>query len=151
MNDDNHWHDLIQRHLAGMASPEETTTLEDALEKDADLRNLYLDYANLDNALEASAEAAKALQEATLESSQQSLQAAEKVSERMQEVTKMAAGIQDLLKIEEALAESLKGIATADAFLATLEDLRQHLASTDAFCNKLSRPRVIKFREQIAE
>ena len=64
MNDENDWHDLIQRHLAGMTSPEETTTLENALETDADLRRLYLDYANLDNALEAGAEAARALQEA---------------------------------------------------------------------------------------
>jgi hypothetical protein len=63
MNKENDWHDLIQKHLAGNASSEESLTLEKALEKDADLRRLYLDYANLDMALGASAEAAKALQE----------------------------------------------------------------------------------------
>ena len=63
MNDDTDWNDLTQRHLAGIASPEEATTLEEALKTDADLRSLYVDYANLDMALGASAEAAKALQE----------------------------------------------------------------------------------------
>jgi hypothetical protein len=64
MNDDNNWHDLIQRHLAGRVSAEEARTLEAALKADADLRALYLDYASLDMALGASAEAAEALQEA---------------------------------------------------------------------------------------
>jgi len=61
MNDDNDWHDLIQRHLTGTASPEEATTLEEVLKKDADLRGLYLNYANLDMALGARAEAAQEL------------------------------------------------------------------------------------------
>ena len=62
MNDDNDWHDLIQKHLAGMASSAEVTTLEKALETDSDLRSLYLDYANIDIALGSSAEAVKVLQ-----------------------------------------------------------------------------------------
>ncbi len=61
MNDDNNWHDLIQRHLTGTASPEEATTLEEVLKKDAELRSLYLNYANLDMALVARAEAAQEL------------------------------------------------------------------------------------------
>ena len=65
-NDHDHWHDLIQKQLAGIATPEESTELEQALEDDAKLRTLYLDYANLDMALESSAKAATALQEAQL-------------------------------------------------------------------------------------
>ena len=64
MNKDNHWHDLIQKHLGGIATQEESTALEKALETDSNLRSLYLDYANLDMALVSSAEAAKALQDA---------------------------------------------------------------------------------------
>ena len=60
----NGWHDLIQKHLAGIATPEEAAKLEQSLESDADLRSLYLDYANLDMALSDSAEAATALREA---------------------------------------------------------------------------------------
>jgi hypothetical protein len=58
------WHQLIQNHLAGLASEEESAELETALNEDAKLRALYLDYANLDMSLEASAQAATALQEA---------------------------------------------------------------------------------------
>ena len=64
MKENTDWNQLIQKHLAGMASEEETARLEHTLESDPDLRRLYLDYSNLDMALEASAEAAKALQEA---------------------------------------------------------------------------------------
>ena len=60
------WHDLIQKHFAGIATPEESAELEQALECDGELRTLYLDYANLDMALESSAKAASALQEAQL-------------------------------------------------------------------------------------
>jgi len=63
-NDD--WDDLIQKHLAGIATAEESARLGQALEDDAELRALYLDYANLDLALEATAKADTALQEAQL-------------------------------------------------------------------------------------
>lgn len=53
-----HWHDQIQRCLAGDATPEETAALQQALKDDAELRALYLDYLNLDVALGAAAEAA---------------------------------------------------------------------------------------------
>ncbi len=51
-----HWHDLIQNHLAGRTTPEEVLALQEALKTDAELRALYLDYMNLDVALEAMAE-----------------------------------------------------------------------------------------------
>ncbi len=49
------WHDIIQRHIAGTTTAEEATGLEAALTADAELRTLYLDYMNLDVALEAMA------------------------------------------------------------------------------------------------
>ncbi len=64
MNTD--WHQLIQDHLAGLASEEETRRLEMALLEDAELRTLYLDYSNLDMSLESGAKAAAALEEAKL-------------------------------------------------------------------------------------
>lgn len=51
-----HWHDAIQRYMAGSATREESEALQDALKNDAELRLLYLDYLNLDLALEAKAE-----------------------------------------------------------------------------------------------
>jgi hypothetical protein len=54
-------HDLIQRCIAGAASEEETAELQQALKNDAEFRALYLDYINLDLALEAKAEAIEEL------------------------------------------------------------------------------------------
>jgi len=52
------WHDLIQRWLAGTATEAEAAELQQALKTDDELRRLYLDYANLDGALEIAANVA---------------------------------------------------------------------------------------------
>ena len=54
----NHWHEQIQRYVDGQASAEEVAALQAALNENAELRALYLDYMNLDVALGAAAEAA---------------------------------------------------------------------------------------------
>ena len=53
----NHWHEQIQRYVDGQSSAEEAAALQAALNEDAALRALYLDYMNLDVALGAAAEA----------------------------------------------------------------------------------------------
>ena len=50
------WHDVIQRYISGSASREESERLQEALKDDAEVRLLYLDYLNLELALEAKAE-----------------------------------------------------------------------------------------------
>ncbi len=54
----NHWHEQIQRYVDGQAGAEEVAALQAALNEDAELRALYLDYVNLDVALGSAAEAA---------------------------------------------------------------------------------------------
>ncbi len=54
----NLWHEQIQRYLNGQTSAAEAAALQAALNQDAELRALYLDYINLDVALGAAAEAA---------------------------------------------------------------------------------------------
>ena len=49
------WHDIIQRWFAGTVTEAEAAELQEALKTDAELRALYLDYANLDAALEIAA------------------------------------------------------------------------------------------------
>ncbi|MBN1268786.1 MAG: MotA/TolQ/ExbB proton channel family protein [Kiritimatiellae bacterium] len=88
------------------------------------------------------------LRTATLESAQQSVAAAEKLAGRLEEVGRLAAGIEDLLRIQEAVTKGLEGIASSEEFRKTMQDLRGHLATTDAFCNRLSKPRVITLREE---
>lgn len=56
------WHDAMQRYLSGSATREESEALQEALKNDAELRALYLDYINLDLALEAKAEAIEDVQ-----------------------------------------------------------------------------------------
>ena len=53
-----HWHEQIQRYAGGQASAKEAAALQAALNENAELRALYLDYMNLDVALGAAAEAA---------------------------------------------------------------------------------------------
>ena len=58
MNTDD-WHDLIQRHMAGLLDDEEAAAFQDALKTEAELRKLYLHYMTLDVALESHASSAK--------------------------------------------------------------------------------------------
>ena len=53
MNND--WHAQIQCYMNGQAGAEEVAALQAALQADAGLRALYLDYMNLDAALGAAA------------------------------------------------------------------------------------------------
>jgi hypothetical protein len=94
---------------------------------------------------------AEELGAATMEGAKQSVEAAQKLGERMEEISRMAQSIQDLLKIEQALEKSLEGIAAAEEFQKTLQDIREHLATTDAFCDRLSKPRTITLQEEIGE
>ena len=57
--------ELIQRYLDGLASPEETIALQEALKESAEMRAGYLDYVNLDVTLGALADAA-AIEERTI-------------------------------------------------------------------------------------
>jgi len=96
-------------------------------------------------------QSAEGLQFVTPEHTEKSIQASGALAERMQEITKLAAGIQDLLKVEQAMEKSLKGISVSEEFGKTLQDLRSHLSTTTDFCNRMSKPRVIKLREVVGE
>lgn len=91
---------------------------------------------------------AAALQDAHTQSAAEARQAAEAMADRMKEVVALAAGIQDLLKVEQAVEQGLQGIATSQDFQETLSTLRDHLRSTDDFCKRLNKPRVITLREE---
>jgi len=107
-------------------------------------------YASASRLAESYQENAQALEVATRESSRGSIEAAGVLGEKMDEVRKLASGVQDLLHIEESLEKSLKGISAGEEFQGALKDLRQHLVTTDNFCKRLSRPRIITLQEEIA-
>ena len=95
------------------------------------------------------AESAAALQKATEESAQTTVGAANQISERMAEVTKLAAGIQDLLKVQETVERSLSEINASAELRQTLDAIRSHLEATDAVYQRLNKPRVITLREEV--
>ncbi len=88
------------------------------------------------------------LLEATHSGSENTLSAAKVLGDRMSEVARMAAGIQDLLKISQAVEQGVAGLSGSKEFQQTLADLRQHLSVTTDFCNRMSKPRVITLREE---
>ena len=57
--------------------------------------------------------------------------------------------IQELLQMEQALERALAGITSAEEFQKTFVQLREHLATTDEFCRRLSKPRVITLHEEV--
>ena len=91
---------------------------------------------------------AEAIQNSAKESVQQTFAAARDLAARMEEVSRMASGIQDLLKISQVMEKNMSGLASSDQFQATLADLRKHLSATTEFCNRMSKPRVITLREE---
>lgn len=93
-------------------------------------------------------EGAQAIQTNTKEVTENTLTAARDLAARMQEVSKLAANIEGLLKISQSIDQNMATVASSDQFKATLEDLRTHLNSTTEFCARLSKPRVITLREE---
>jgi hypothetical protein len=57
------WHDLIQRHMAGLTTDDEAAALQDLLKQDDNAARLYLRYTNLDLALESKASSMDATRE----------------------------------------------------------------------------------------
>ena len=106
-------------------------------------------YGSANHVAESYKQTAEALHSATKENATQSIAAAQSLAERMEEVGRLAAGIKDLLRVEDAVQQTIQNIAASEEFQKTLADLRKHLLTTDAFCNRLSKPKVITLREEI--
>jgi biopolymer transport protein ExbB/TolQ len=93
-------------------------------------------------------QSAETIQTNTRAVTEQTLAAARDLAARMQEVTRLASGIESLLKVSQSIDQSMITVATSEQFKATLEDLRRHLNTTTEFCTRLSKPRVITLREE---
>ena len=88
--------------------------------------------------------------QATLgESLQKAAGAAGIVEQQIATIVELGAKIQELLKVEQALERAMAGIAGAEDFQKSFAQLREHLATTDEFCRRLSKPRVITLHEEV--
>ena len=88
--------------------------------------------------------------QATLgESLQKAANAAGIVESQIATIMDLGAKIQELLKVEQALERAMAGIAGAEEFQKSFAQLREHLSTTDEFCRRLSKPRVITLHEEV--
>jgi hypothetical protein len=88
--------------------------------------------------------------QATLgESLQKAANAAGIVEQQIATITNLGAKVQELLQVEQALERALAGVTSTEEFQKTFVRLQEHLATTDEFCRRLSRPRVITLQEEV--
>ena len=71
------------------------------------------------------------------------------VEQQIATIANLGAKVQELLQVEQALERAMAGITSADEFQQTFAQLREHLSTTDEFCRRLSKPRVITLQEEI--
>lgn len=88
--------------------------------------------------------------QATLgESLEKAASAAGIVEQQIATIANLGAKVQELLQVEQSLERAMVGITSAEEFQKTFAQLREHLATTDEFCRRLSKPRVITLQEEI--
>ena len=95
------------------------------------------------------ASAAREIQSTLGESLQKAAGAAGIVEQQIATIVELGAKIQELLKVEQALERAMAGIAGAEEFQKSFTQLREHLTTTDEFCRRLSKPRVITLHEEV--
>ena len=95
------------------------------------------------------AHSADGIQAALGSSLEKAAAAASDVAKQVDTIADLGAKIKELLQIEQALERAVAGIAGAEEFQKTFVQLREHLTTTDEFCRRLSRPRVITLHEEV--
>jgi hypothetical protein len=71
------------------------------------------------------------------------------VEQQIGTIVELGAKVKELLLVEQALERAMVGITSATEFQNTFAQLREHLATTDEFCRRMSRPRVITLHEEV--
>ena len=95
------------------------------------------------------ARSADSIQATLGESLQKAANAAGVVEQQITTIMDLGAKIQELLKVEQALERAMTGISGSEEFRKAFSQLREHLATTDEFCRRLSKPRVITLHEEV--
>lgn len=91
---------------------------------------------------------AEKIQAATQDNTQETLRVARELTDKIAEVSRLAAGIHDLLKVSQAVESSMKSLASSGDFRGLLTDLRGQMSATTELCQRMSKPRVITLREE---
>lgn len=72
----------------------------------------------------------------------------DKVAEQLGRVTALAASIDNILKLQQAVDGTLKGVTVTDEFKSTLVELKRHLAESDQLLKNAAKPRTIRLVEK---
>ena len=72
----------------------------------------------------------------------------DKVAEQLGRVTEIAASIDNIFKLQQAVDNTLKGVAVTEEFKSTLVELKRHLAESDALLRNAAKPRTIRLVER---
>ena len=70
------------------------------------------------------------------------------VATQLGRVTALASSIDNVLKLQQAVDGTLKGVAVTDEFKSTLVELKRHLADSDQLLKNAAKPRTIRLVEK---
>ena len=70
------------------------------------------------------------------------------IATQLGRVTALASTIDNVLKLQQAVDGTLKGVAVTDEFKSTLVELKRHLAESDALLKNAAKPRTIRLVEK---
>ena len=70
------------------------------------------------------------------------------VATQLGRVTALASSIDNVLKLQQAVDGTLKGVAVTDEFKSTLVELKRHLAESDQLLKNAAKPRTIRLVEK---
>lgn len=73
------------------------------------------------------------------------------VATQLGRVTALASSIDNVLKLQQAVDGTLKGVTVTDEFKSTLLELKRHLAESDSLLKNVSKPRAIRLVETTNE
>lgn len=82
------------------------------------------------------------------ETGAQLAKAQDKVAEQLGRVTAVAASVDQVLKLQQAVDGTLKGVTVTDEFKSTLLELKRHLAESDQLLRNAAKPRTIRLVEK---
>ena len=96
----------------------------------------------------AQGEVSAKLTAAQQESAAQIAKTQDKVAEQLGRVSEIAASIDKVFKLQQAVDGTLKGVAVTDEFKSTLVELKRHLAESDQLLKNAAKPRTIRLVEK---
>lgn len=104
-----------------------------------------------DRAVQAYVTGAERVDAALRQHAEQVLAAAQGLQAQLDRIGQLAGSIEKVLRVQETVEQAMKTVAASEEFRRTLEDLRQHLAASDALLKEATKPRIIRLVESEGE